>query len=110
MNLGLALWLAAAAPAQPACDLSVSFGSYAMGIDRPALAKVRQILADRAVKKLDERPWGREGEITLCVQTRSRADAERLFRRVAKSLPAKPRGPIELRTVSGLKASAPAQR
>jgi hypothetical protein len=101
---------ASPAPQPPDCDLSVSFGSYAVGIDAPVLAAVRTILADPAVRSIEDRPWGREGEVTLCVRTRRAADADRLFGRIRTALPAKPRGPIGLRTASGLSFDSPPRR
>jgi hypothetical protein len=99
----------AARPAPPAapCDLTIAFGSYAVGIDQSALARVRAILADRTVRAVKDHGWGREGEVTLCVATRRPADAERLFGRIRAVLPANPRGPIDLRTASGLAFHSP---
>ena len=97
-------------PAAPKCDLTVSFGSYAMGIDGPALAAVRRILGDRAVRSVEDVARGREGETYLCARTRSPADATRLFNRIRAILPAAPRGPIAVRTASGLSFHAPARR
>jgi hypothetical protein len=100
----------APAPEAARCDLTVSFGSYAMGIDKPALAAVRSLLADRAVRTVEERRWGMEGEMNLCVRTRQPADAELLLRRIRAVLPAAPRGPITARTASGLSFEATARR
>ena len=97
-------------PEAEGCDLTISFGSYAMGIDAPALAAVRAILADRAVRTIQDGHWGREGEITLCARTRRPADAKRLFGRIRAILPAEPRGPIGLRTASGLSFDSPPRR
>jgi hypothetical protein len=98
---------AAQETAAMACDLEIRFGSYAMGIDRGALERVRQLLADRGVRKVEEQGWGREGEVTLCARTRSAADAERLFESVTNALPKAPHGPIHVRTASGLRFDAP---
>ncbi|MES2444932.1 MAG: hypothetical protein V4574_19075 [Pseudomonadota bacterium] len=77
------------------CPLVVSFGSYAMGIDGSAFAKVSALLArDRGVRTIEQHRWGREGEVTLCARTRGKADARRLYRAVRAVLPAKPRGPV----------------
>ncbi len=110
--LALGACAQAASPVRPApkCDLMVSFGSYAMGIDRPALAAVRRILADRAVRSVEDIHWGREGEISLCVRTRRPAEADRLFGRIRADLPTAPRGPIAVRTASGLRFHAPPRR
>jgi hypothetical protein len=99
-----------ATPEPTRCDLTISFGSYAMGIDRPALHAVRAILADRAVRSVEERNPGREGEIDLCARTGRPADARRLFDRIRAVLPAEPRGPITVRTASGMRFDAPPGR
>lgn len=90
------------------CGLSISFGSYAMGIDGGAFRAVETLLdQDPAIASVERRGWGREGEVTLCAEVRSDADAERLLGRIARMLPANPRGPIEVRTRAGLAARAP---
>jgi hypothetical protein len=79
------------------CPLAVSFGSYAMGIDRPTFEKVSALLAhDRGVRSIEQHRWGREGEVTLCARTRGRADARRLFGAIRAWLPKQPRGPVTL--------------
>ena len=90
------------------CSLSISFASYAMGIDGGTFRAVEALLGqDRAVSSVEHRGWGREGEVTLCARTASDADAERLHRRIAALLPADPRGPIQVATRTGLNAHAP---
>ena len=86
------------------CPLVVGFASYGAGIDREAFRSVMEILqSDPAVLSVDRHPWGREGEVSLCVTPRSEADSERLFHRIKAIFPAKPRGPLGVRTRSGLK-------
>jgi len=95
-------------PVPADCPLTIGFASYAMGIDMPSYRAVRQLLsADRAVRAVSEHRWGREGEVTLCARARSRAEAERLFHAVRRLVPARPRGPVALRTRSGLSFDAP---
>ena len=101
---------AASVKPAPKCDLAVSFGSYAMGIDAPTLSAVRKILADRGVRSVEEIHHGREGETYLCARTRRPADARRLFHRIRTVLPAAPRGPITVRTACGLRFDAPPRR
>lgn len=101
------------APAETpgACDLTIGFGSYAMGIDRGAFQSVEaRLAADPAVTGVEPRGWGREGEVDLCVATRTARDAERLHRDILGSLPADPRGPISLATRSGLSDHVPPRR
>jgi len=91
--------------------VNVQFGSYAMGIDRAALERVRTLLArDRGVLGVEMRRWGREGETTLCVQLRRAGDERRMFTRVKAVLPARPRGPITLEARGGLRFEAPRAR
>ena len=91
------------------CPLTIVFGSYAMGIDQPARARIEALLAsDRGVTGFQAHRWGREGEVTLCVRTRAPADATRLFARARALVPPRPRGPVSLRTASGLTYETPA--
>jgi hypothetical protein len=84
--------------AAPDCALTIRFGSYAMGIDRPAATRIEAFLAGRRdVAATERRPWGREGEYDLCVRTRPRADSIALFEALRPLVPAKARGPIEVR-------------
>jgi hypothetical protein len=86
------------------CPLTVSFGSYAMGIDGKAFDAVSGLLTrDRGVKAVEQYRWGREGEVTLCARTRGGADARRLFWRVRALFPRAPRGPLTVSTASGLR-------
>lgn len=72
------------------CELRVRFGSYASGIDREALDRVRTALqADARTAGLSERPWGREGERDLCVAVRTQADARALVETARTAIPAR---------------------
>jgi hypothetical protein len=85
------------------CPLVVGFASYAAGIDLEAYAAVGNLLeSDPAVLTVDRYPWGREGEISICVTPRSGADAERLFHKIKAVFPREPRGPLGVSTRSGL--------
>ncbi|MDF7773825.1 hypothetical protein P1X14_01075 [Sphingomonas sp. AOB5] len=100
--------LAATTPIQSGvpdnCSLTVAFGSYAMGIDQPTLARTERLLRrDAGVRRTTSHRWGREGEVTLCVITKRASDARRLFQRIKTTLPRNPRGPVTLETKSGLK-------
>lgn len=77
------------------CDVTVTFGSYAMGIDRPTYEKVDRLLKrDRRAAKTEQQRWGREGEVTLCTKVRRRADVAPLFYRIKTLFPRNPRGPL----------------
>ncbi len=72
------------------CALRVRFGSFASGIDREALDRVRAAFAaDARAGAVDERPWGREGERDLCLTPRTRADAQRLADLARAAVPAR---------------------
>lgn len=120
-----ALMLVAAAPAPqqnfvdmprnseaPAsCPLTVQFGSYGTGIDRPTLKRVEDLLRrERRVAKVERYRWGREGEVTLCARTRSASDARRLFARIKPMLPrgrGKPQITLALRNGARVEAGRP---
>lgn len=78
-----------AGPIDPSqCDVVASFGSVCCGIDQDTHAKItRYVSADRRVTGSSERRWGREGEIDLCLITRSGADADSLARDLTAMVP-----------------------
>lgn len=86
------------APDQPDnCPISMSFGSFGAGIDGPALTRVeRRLRTDRRVRNFTRHPWGREGEVTLCIHPVRFRDAARLGQDLRRMIPARPRGPIEV--------------
>lgn len=89
------------------CPLLVEFGSYAMGIDAETLRRVEALLAaDAAVTGVTREQRGREGETRLCVRARGAADRDRLFREIGALFPSDPRGPLTVRTDSGLRFEA----
>jgi hypothetical protein len=93
---------ASAAPAPADCPLSVRFGSYAMGIDRPAAVRIESFLQKhRAVAGIKRHPWGREGEYTLCVSLKRGANPAALFDELKPLVPAKGRGPIAVKLRNG---------
>jgi hypothetical protein len=77
------------------CRITVAFGSYAAGIDGPTLARMERMLqSDRRVQRFTRHPWGREGEVTLCIYARGTAGAGPLARQLRAMIPARPRGPV----------------
>ncbi len=98
-----------AAPQEAACDLKVDFASIGTGIDSDTLQKVDALLSgDTGVATVDRKRWGIEGEITLCVDTRTDADANRLFEEVKGLFPASSAKPLRVETGSGKAYQAPA--
>ncbi len=90
------------ASASGACDLKVDFASIGTGIDGATLEKVDALLSgDTGVSTIDRQYWGKEGEITLCVDTRTAADATRLFTSIKGVFPASSQKPISVETASG---------
>jgi len=92
------------APIAAPCSVSVQFGSYAMGIDGKSFDRVERYVARnrRLVAGSNVTTWGREGERTVCITTRSRrattqvfADIKQLIRKRAE------RGPTEVKTLDG---------
>lgn len=86
------------------CSVSVTFGSYAMGIDAKGLERVENYLArgNRLIVGSVVRPWGREGERTVCITTASPRDAGRVFSDVKGMVDGRTaRGPTEVRTLDG---------
>ena len=70
------------------CDLEVTFGSYAMGVDQALKVEIQnRIDGEAAVSSIEERGWGREGESTLCISTFDAAGADRLYTAVAAIIP-----------------------
>jgi len=81
----------------PDCTLRVAFSSYGAGIDNAARARIERLVrTDRGVRAFTPHRWGREGEVNLCVLTRTHADAVRPSRRIRAMIPAHPRGPIRV--------------
>jgi hypothetical protein len=114
----LLLAAALAGPAAPVprqdvpagCALTVRFGSYAMGIDRPAAARIEAFLAGRAdVAAAERHSWGREGEYDLCVRLRPGASAVSLFEALRPLVQGKTNGPVEVRMTDRGYGVAPAE-
>lgn len=83
---------ATAVPSDPVtvgtgCDVEVSFGSYAMGVDQDLKARIVGVVSGNAdVAGSVETPWGREGESTLCIMADAGA-TDRLYDRIVGLLP-----------------------
>lgn len=115
--LALAACTAATPPVQPItppdsvpadCSVTVTFASYAMGIDGDTYDAVEKLLADLEIAPERYR-WGREGEVTLCVRGLDGRKSGSLFAKIEGLLPEKPRGPVSVSTRSGKVARAPAE-
>lgn len=107
--LAAALALTVLAPAaaradSPACDVSVQFGSYAMGIDGRAFDKVQRYIArhPRLILTSSVMSWGREGEKTICLTTfNGRKGVTTVFHDIRTLVGKGRRGPVEVRTLDG---------
>lgn len=106
----LVLTLAACASAPPpeaqaeaACAVKIDFGSYCCGVDAETKATVEAYLAKaRGVVSATSKPWGREGESTQCVVTRTQADTDRIYRDLAAQVPPTARrGPVSVTAADG---------
>jgi hypothetical protein len=101
---------ASAAPVDAPCSVKVDFGSYCCGVDGETRAAVERYLEGaRGVVRSSSRPWGREGESTRCIVTRSRGDADRVFADLSAMIPpVARRGPVTVTTADG--RASPTQR
>lgn len=80
--------VAAVAPAAAECDVEVSFGSYGSGPDAALKDSILKLVsADPGVTASEMKPWGREGENTLCLTAKDEAAANRLYGTIAAQLP-----------------------
>ncbi|MDB5456894.1 MAG: hypothetical protein JWP92_2479, partial [Caulobacter sp.] len=80
------------------CDVTIKFGSYGMGADHVVAERVSLVARkDHGVRSVTRRPWGREGELDLCVTALSPAFAPGVFERLRPLIPAKGKvGPISI--------------
>lgn len=86
------------------CDVSVAFGSYAMGVDQRAYERVEAWVDSHPglVSGYTTSAWGREGERTLCLTTDSRRATARVFSQLRGLVRGRAtRGPTEIATRYG---------
>ena len=70
------------------CSLKIVFGSFATGIDGSAFSSIwKLLLYDREVSEIFVVPWGREGEVTLCIKGLDKNASRRLFSAVKAMIP-----------------------
>lgn len=70
------------------CDVEVSFGSYGAGPDGALRDNILNLVKDDpGVTASGMKPWGREGETTLCLRAKDDATANRLYGVIAAQLP-----------------------
>lgn len=90
------------APGDENCDVTVVFGSYAMGIDGESFRKVEAYLKRRPNVRYTATSWGREGEKTVCVDTKNNAQTRKVYADLRGMLPrVSRRGPVEIRSTLG---------
>ena len=91
------------APGDENCSVTVVFGSYAMGIDGDSYARVERYLKrHRPAVTYSSSNWGREGERTVCVTTRSARVTRKVFNDIRGMHPhVSRRGPVEVRSNLG---------
>ena len=96
---------ASSAPGDGAnCDVTMIFGSYAMGIDGETFAKAEAYLKRRTdlVAKVDSTSWGREGERTLCIDARTDKATRKVFTDLRAMTPTTARrGPVTIKSRLG---------
>lgn len=91
-------------PAPGGCDVTVAFGSYAMGIDGQAADDVEAYVSGHPalVTQSQWTRWGREGERTVCLTTASTEATRTVFISLRALLPeVARRGPVTLETRLG---------
>ncbi len=103
---------ATAAPVDAPCSVKVDFGSYCCGVDGETKAAVERYLESaRGVVRSTSEAWGREGESTRCVVTRTRGDADRIFAGLSAMIPSVARrGPVTITTADGRTSPTQPQR
>ncbi len=70
------------------CDVTVSFGSYGMGVDQELKARVLAFVEDGSdAAAWPEDTWGREGESSLCILTDTVAATNRLYDGIVALIP-----------------------
>ena len=92
------------APAESACNVTVTFGSYAMGIDSETFQQVDAWVESHTdlVPHVTTSSWGREGEKTMCLTTLSPAATKRVYAAIEKMIPrTSRRGPVEVKDDRG---------
>jgi hypothetical protein len=108
---GAALALLAACAAAPApetsvrCDVTIKFGSYGMGVDRPLADRIdASTKVDRDLARVERKPWGREGEYDLCLAAKPGRDAKAIYERYRAMLPGKAlKAPTSIEGPNGLR-------
>lgn len=97
------------APGDENCDVTVVFGSYAMGIDSETFTRVDAYLKRRApAVTANTTNWGREGERTICVTARTGKLTRKVFYDIRNMTPrVARRGPVEIRSRYGTFQSRP---
>jgi hypothetical protein len=93
----------APAAAEAACDVEVSFGSFGSGVDTTLRDQILALTrGNHDVVASTEKPWGREGETTLCLKARDEQAANRLYGTLAAQLPSSStRAPTTVRHSDG---------
>lgn len=70
------------------CDVTVSFGSYGMGVDRELKARILSFVEDGSdAAAWPESTWGREGESSFCILTDTVAATNRLYDGIVALIP-----------------------
>lgn len=91
--------------------MKVSFGSYAMGVDRELASEIQKTIdSDQRVVSVSRRPWGREGEFDLCLALRPEASARDVFVALGAMLQGRgEKAPTSVSLQSGETLSTPAR-
>ena len=76
------------------CNVVVSFTSVCSGVNQPLQIRVNDLVAsDSRIVSTSMHPWGREGEVDMCLRTRNVADAGSLTRDIEAIIASDRRAP-----------------
>jgi len=75
-------------PIDPECAITVRLGSACCGRDGKTEKAINAFIANEP-KILEKTavPWGREGEIDLCLRTKSNSDTQEIFDHIKSLIP-----------------------
>ena len=79
------------------CTIEILFGSYASGIDQPSYDQIKALIDGQDGNfAMAEKPWGREGETALCIDSKDADAAAKLEEEIATIIAANEptKGPV----------------
>ena len=84
-------------PIGPECDITVRLGSACCGRDWKTEKAINAFIANEPkIVDKTETPWGREGEIDLCLKTKSNSDTQEMFDHIKALIPSYSEYPTQI--------------